>query len=64
MPLSVYEVVRYRLFFHQFWDTNRVLLCHLDTQIEWERDRKGLPAMTFMVFYNAVFELIGAMMFS
>jgi hypothetical protein len=29
-------------------------------QSEWVKDSKGLPAMTFVVFYQAVFELIGA----
>lgn len=28
-------------------------------QVEWESDRKGLPAMTGVVFFGAVFELIG-----
>ena len=28
-------------------------------QEEWEKDRQGLPALTFRVFYNAVFELVG-----
>lgn len=30
------------------------------SQAEWERDSQGLPAMTFIVFFHAVFEAIGA----
>ena len=29
-------------------------------QVEWETDRQALPALTFKVYYDAVFELIGA----
>ena len=29
------------------------------SQVEWETDRGGMPAMTSPLFFNAVFELIG-----
>ena len=31
-------------------------------QEEWEKDRKGLPAMTFMAFFHAMFELLGVLL--